>query len=108
MELHRALLNRALPLGVAIAVPGATLIVVGAYYLGWAYGPLLLSAGVVLVGLAVAGVLWSVAVSARRSSARPKTSPYACPKCSYVAKPSEIEDGQAFPCPICGQPMYDE
>ena len=65
-------------------------------------------AGVVLGGLALMFVILAAIGLVRHATAQHKLQKYACQRCGYAPKVEELESDPSFPCPTCGEPMYNE
>ena len=59
-----------------------------------------------LLGLSL--VVLTAWVRVNRDAADMKLHKYGCPKCGYEPHVNDIEVGQAIPCPMCEQPIYEK
>ncbi len=68
--------------------------------------PAAMVVGVTLVGLAVVLLAFTASARVRRDAIDRNLKRYGCSRCGYAPHPEELETGESFPCPTCGQPMY--
>ena len=103
-----ALSTWGIPATIALTAIGAAL--------GWAgiatdnitVKSLVIVVGICICVIAIALLLLTAAARTTRTEVDRKLARYACQRCGYAPHPEDIDRGDSFPCPTCGEPLYPE
>ena len=98
------------------ALPGGGLLLAAGTATVWAglawedplIGAVLTLLGVIVGAMGVVMLAVLAASRAHRSQDDRKFARYGCDRCGYVPRPEDMEQGESFPCPTCGRPLYPE